>query len=145
MKEEKAKLEGMIQSYDELIMEMADEYGLNCVGEDADDEDEDDDAAPPAAVPPPVPAPPAAAPKVIIIEVEEDLVQIVPKQEAPEVHVVILADAEQELPQPRLFNVLVRDYEESPLRMMNDLADLDDPTEVDYDVNEWFPKDESND
>jgi hypothetical protein len=64
MKEEKAKLEGMIQSYDELIMEMADEYGLNCVGEDADDEDEDDDVAPP------VPAPPVAAPKVIIIEVE---------------------------------------------------------------------------
>jgi hypothetical protein len=33
----------------------------------------------------------------------------------------------------------MRDYEESPLRMMDDLDDLDDSTEVDYDVNEWFP------
>jgi hypothetical protein len=56
--EEKAKLEGMIQSHDELIMEMADEYGLNHMDEDTDDEDEDDDddggdaATPPAAAPP---------------------------------------------------------------------------------------------
>jgi hypothetical protein len=33
----------------------------------------------------------------------------------------------------------VRDYEESPLRMMDDLDDLDDPTEADYNMNEWFP------
>jgi hypothetical protein len=42
-KEEKTTLEGMIQSRDELIMEMAEEYGLNRMGENADDEDEDDD------------------------------------------------------------------------------------------------------
>jgi seryl-tRNA synthetase len=45
LKEEKDKLEGMIQSNDKLIMEMADEYGLNCMGENDDDEndiDEDD-------------------------------------------------------------------------------------------------------
>jgi hypothetical protein len=29
--------------------------------------------------------------------------------------------------------------------MMDDLDDLDDPTEADYDVNEWFPEDGSND
>jgi hypothetical protein len=33
----------MIQSRDELILEMAKEYGLNRMGENNDDEDEDDD------------------------------------------------------------------------------------------------------
>jgi hypothetical protein len=42
LREEKTTLEGMIQSHDELILEMAKEYGLNCMGEN-DDEDEDDD------------------------------------------------------------------------------------------------------
>jgi hypothetical protein len=46
----------MIQSQDELILEMAEEYGLNCMGENDDDKDEDDDdegnvVAPPALVP----------------------------------------------------------------------------------------------
>jgi hypothetical protein len=47
--------------------------------------------------------------------------------------------------------MIVRDYEESPSRMANapheldDLDDLDDPTEADYDVDEWFPKDGRND
>jgi hypothetical protein len=53
---EKITLEGMIQSQDELILEMAEEYGLNCMGENDDDKDEDDDdegnvVAPPALVP----------------------------------------------------------------------------------------------
>jgi hypothetical protein len=43
LKEEKATLEGMIQSYDKLIIEMAEEYGLNHMGENDDDKDEDDD------------------------------------------------------------------------------------------------------
>jgi hypothetical protein len=33
----------MILSCDELILEMAKEYGLNCMGENDDDEDKDDD------------------------------------------------------------------------------------------------------
>jgi hypothetical protein len=69
-------------------------------------------------------------------------------RKTPEAHEVILADAEPELPHPRLFNVIMRDYKESPSRMMDDLHeldDLDDPTEVDYDVDEWFPADDSND
>jgi hypothetical protein len=41
--EEKTTLEGMVQSRDELIMEMAEEYGLNSMGENDDDEEEDDD------------------------------------------------------------------------------------------------------
>ncbi len=54
-------------------------------------------------------------------------------------HEVILVDAEPEPPQAHLFNMIMRDYEESPLRMMHDLDDLDDLTEADYDVNEWLP------
>jgi hypothetical protein len=75
-------------------------------------------------------------------------VEMVPEQEAPEVHEVILADEEPELPQPHFFNMIMRDYEESPLRMgsgPHELDDLDDPTEADYDVDEWFPKDGNND
>jgi hypothetical protein len=68
LKGEKTTLEGMIQSHDELIMEMAEEYGLNCMGENDNDEDEDDDdddegnaVAPPALVP-------AAMPEEIVEE-----------------------------------------------------------------------------
>jgi hypothetical protein len=44
LKEEKATLEGMVESHDELIMEIAKETGLDCMGEDAEDEVEDEDA-----------------------------------------------------------------------------------------------------
>jgi hypothetical protein len=43
LREEKTTLEGMIQSCDELILEMAKEYRLNHMGENDDDEDEDDE------------------------------------------------------------------------------------------------------
>jgi hypothetical protein len=43
LREERTTLEGMIQSRDELILEMAKEYGLNHMGENDNDEDEDDD------------------------------------------------------------------------------------------------------
>jgi hypothetical protein len=46
-REEKTTLEGMIQSCDELIMEMAEEYGLNHMGENDDDDDEGNAVAPP--------------------------------------------------------------------------------------------------
>jgi hypothetical protein len=48
----------MIQSHDELLMEMAEEYGLNHMGENGDDEDDDDEKntiAPPAHAPAAVP------------------------------------------------------------------------------------------
>jgi hypothetical protein len=57
---EKATLEGMVKSCDELLMEIAREMGLDRMGEDEDDEEDADDGgatgAPPAAAPPP-PAP----------------------------------------------------------------------------------------
>jgi hypothetical protein len=54
LKEEKTTLEGMIQSCDELIMEMAKEYGLHRMGEN-DDNDEGNAVAPPAPTPAAVP------------------------------------------------------------------------------------------
>jgi hypothetical protein len=56
-----------------------------------------------------------------------------------------MPEEEAELPQPCLFTTLMRDHEESPSRMYDDLDDLDDPTEADYDVDEWFPEDGSCD
>jgi hypothetical protein len=47
--------------------------------------------------------------------------------------------------------MIMRYYEESPSWMENvpheldDLDNLDDPTEADYDVDEWFLEDGSND
>jgi hypothetical protein len=61
----------MIQSCDELILEMAEEYGLNHMGENDDDEDKDDDDEG-NAVAPPAPAP-AAMPEEI--GEEEDRVE----------------------------------------------------------------------
>jgi hypothetical protein len=64
--EERATLEGMIQSRDELILEMAGEYGLNHMGENDDDEDENDDDEG-NTIAPPAPAP-AAVPEEIVEE-----------------------------------------------------------------------------
>jgi hypothetical protein len=52
LREEKTTLEGMIQSCDELIMEMTEEYGLNHMGENDEEEDEDDDDKGNAVAPP---------------------------------------------------------------------------------------------
>jgi hypothetical protein len=65
LKEDKATLEGMIQSHDELIMEMTKEYGLNRMGENDDDEDEDNNDEG-NTTKPPGPTPPTAAPKEIV-------------------------------------------------------------------------------
>jgi hypothetical protein len=57
LREERTTPEGMIQSRDELILEMAEEYGLNRMGENDDEEDEnDDDEGNVVAIPTPVPA-----------------------------------------------------------------------------------------
>jgi hypothetical protein len=138
LKKEKATLEGMVKSHDELIMEIIREIGLDRMGEDAEDGDKDEDGNDGGDAT----APPAAAPEEII---EEGHVEMVPEQEAPVAHEVILADAEPEMPQPRIYHALVRDYEESPLRMMDDLDDLDDPNEGHSDMDEWFPEDGSID
>jgi hypothetical protein len=80
LREERATLEGMIKSCDELLMEMAEEYGLNRMGENDDDKDEGDDDRGDAAAPP-APAPPPTIPEEIVEE--EAPVEMVPEQEAP--------------------------------------------------------------
>jgi hypothetical protein len=86
--------------------------------------------------------PPAAAPKEID---DEGPVGMIPEQEAPVLHEVILVDVEPEMPQHRLYLALMRDYEENPLRMEDGFDDLDDdPNEGRSDVNEWFLEDGSN-
>jgi hypothetical protein len=101
LEEDKSILEGMVESYDELLMEIARVTGLDLMGKDEDDEEEEEDAdnggdaaAPPAVVPPP-PAPPAASPK----EIDgEGPVVVIPKHEAPVLHEVTVADAQLEMP-----------------------------------------------
>jgi hypothetical protein len=132
LKEENTKLEGMVESRDELIMEITKEIGLVRMGEDAEAKDEDDDDGGDAATPEGV-------------VVEEDPVEMVPEQETHVAHEVIFANAEPELPQPRLYRMLMRDYEESPSRMMDDLNDLDGPTEASSNMDDWFPEDGIND
>jgi hypothetical protein len=76
LKEEQTAMEGLTLSHDELIMEMAKEYGFNYMGEHDDDEDEDDDDEGNATAPP-GPAPPAVVPEEIIEE--EAPVEMVPE------------------------------------------------------------------
>jgi hypothetical protein len=72
--------------------------------------------------------------------------EMIPEQEAPVPHEVILADAEPEMPQLRLYHALVRDYEKHPLRMEDDFDDLDDDAnEGRSEMDEWFLEDGSND
>jgi hypothetical protein len=74
LREERTTLEGMIQSRDELILEMAEEYGLNRMGENDEDENDDDEGN---AVAPPAPAP-AVVPEEIVEE--EDPVENGPQE-----------------------------------------------------------------
>jgi hypothetical protein len=137
---EKATLEGMVESCDELNMEITKETALDYMREDVEDEEEDEDADDEGDVV----ALPVATPKEIIEE--ECPVEMVLEQEAPMAHGVILADAEPEMPQPCLHHTFMRDYKESLSRMMDDLDDLDDdPNEGHSDMDEWFPEDGSND
>jgi hypothetical protein len=58
---------------------------------------------------------------------------------------IITPETEPEQLQPHLLNVLLRFYEENLSRMMEDMDDLDDSTEYDDNMNEWFHRDGSND
>jgi hypothetical protein len=133
-------------------MEIAEVYGLNRMGEN-DDEDEDDDDEGNVVAPLAPTHAPATVPEEIIEE--EAPVEMVPEQEAPLTHEVILANVEPEPPQPCLFIMIIRDCRESPPRMesgpheldnLDDLYDLDDdPNEGRSNTDEWFVEDGSND
>jgi hypothetical protein len=126
LEEEKATLEGMVKSRDELLMEIAREMRLDRMGEEEEEEEDANDggdaAAPPTAAPPP-PAPPTAMPEEIN---EEGPMEAIPEQEVLMLHEVIMAKAEPEIPQLRLYYALMRDYEENSLRLEDDFDDLDD-------------------
>jgi DNA repair exonuclease SbcCD ATPase subunit len=139
LKKENATLDGMVQSHDKLIMEIAIVIGLDQMGEDdqedddednIDDEDDDDrgDAdAPPTTTPPPADATSCAVvtPE-LVVEEEEDPEMMVPEQEARKALEDILPEEESEPPQPNLFTIFMRDHEGSPSRMYDNLNDLDD-------------------
>jgi hypothetical protein len=72
LREENTTLEGMIQSRNELILEMAEEYGLNHMGENDDNEDDDDEGN---AVAPPAPAP---------ADVPEEIIEEAPMENGPQ-------------------------------------------------------------
>jgi DnaJ-domain-containing protein 1 len=94
LEEEKATLEEMVESHDELVMEIAREIGLDRMGEDEDEEEEDANNGGDAALPPPR-TPPVAVPKEID---EEGPIEAIPEQEAPMPQEVVLADAEPDMP-----------------------------------------------
>jgi hypothetical protein len=149
LEEEKATLEEMVESRDELLMEIARETGLDRMGEDEDEEEEEGDAdnggdaaTPPAAALPP-PVPPAAMSEEIN---EEGPMEAILEQEVLMLHKVIMAEAELEVPQLRLYHELMRDYEENPLRLEDDFDEMNNDTiEGCSDVDEWFPEDGCND
>jgi hypothetical protein len=58
------------------------------------------------------------------------------EQEPPEELEIILPDEEPKPLQPRLFAMLMRDHEESPSRVNDDLSNS---TLDDYDEEEWYP------
>jgi hypothetical protein len=126
LEEEKATLDEMVESRDELLMEIARETELDCmdegeVGEEEETDDKGDVAAPPAAAPPP-PAPPAVVPEEIH---EEGPMEAIPEQEDLMSHEVATTEVESEIPQHHLYHALMRDYEEDPLRLEDDFDDLD--------------------
>jgi hypothetical protein len=126
LEEEKATLEEMVESRDELLMEIARETGLDHMHEDEDGEEEKTDnegdvAAPPATAPPP-PAPPAVVPEEIH---EEGPMEAIPEQEDLKPHEVATTEVESETPQHHLYHALMRDYVEDPHKLEDDFDDLD--------------------
>jgi hypothetical protein len=68
---------------------------------------------------------------------EEGPMEAISEQEVPMPHEVIMAEAEPEIPQLRLYRALMRDYEENPLRLEDDFDDLDNyPNGGCFDVDE---------
>jgi hypothetical protein len=101
LEEEKATIDGMVESHDELLMEIAREMGLDHMGEDEGGEEEEEDADDGGdATTPPTTAPPPPTPLATALEGidEEGPMEVIPEQEAPMPHEVIPADAEPVVP-----------------------------------------------
>jgi hypothetical protein len=76
LKGEKATVEGLVESRNKLIMEIAMETKLDRMGEYVEDEEEDEDADDRDVTAPPIPAPPAAAPEEVVED--EEPIEMVP-------------------------------------------------------------------
>jgi hypothetical protein len=116
----------MVESRDELLMEIARETGLDRMdegegGEEEETDDEGDVAAPPVAALPPL-APPAVIPEEIH---EEGPMEAIPEQEDLKSHEVAMTELESETSQHHLYHALMRDYEEDSHRLEDDFDDLD--------------------
>jgi hypothetical protein len=81
LEEGMATLEGMVESRDDLLMEIARETGQGRMGDDEDDEEEEEDADDGGDAT----APPAAAPDEID---EEGPMEVIPEEEASMPHEV---------------------------------------------------------
>jgi hypothetical protein len=63
--------------------------------------------------------------------------EVIPEQEAPMLHEVVLTDDEPKVPQLYLYHALLRDYVENPLRLEDDFDDLNDnPSEAHSSMDE---------
>jgi hypothetical protein len=92
LEEEKATLVEMVESRNELLMEITRETGLDRMGENEDEEEEEEDVDDRGDAPL---TPPTVMPKEVD---EEGPVEVIPEQEALMPHEVILADVEPEVP-----------------------------------------------
>jgi hypothetical protein len=131
-------LEGMVESRDELLLEITRETGLDHMGEGEEEEEEDTDDGGDAAAPPVV-APPPRRPLLSCLKrsTKRGPMEAIPEQEVLTPHDVVLAEAEPDIPQLHLYRALMRDYEENPLRLEDDIDDLNDyPSGGRYDVDE---------
>jgi hypothetical protein len=63
---------------------------------------------------------------------EKGPMEVIPEQEAPMPHEVVVAVAEPKVPQLVLYHALLRDYEDNPLRLEDDFDDLDDVPSEDH-------------
>jgi hypothetical protein len=71
LEEEKTALEEMVESRDELLMEIARETGLDRMGDDEEEEENADNGGD-AIAPPTIAPPPSAAPAVVPEEIDEE-------------------------------------------------------------------------
>jgi hypothetical protein len=58
--------------------------------------------------------------------IEEGPMEVILEQEVLMLHKVVMAEAEPEVPQLRLYRALMRDYQGNPLKLEDDFDDLDD-------------------
>jgi DnaJ-domain-containing protein 1 len=137
LEEEKATHEGMLESHNELLMEITREMGLDRMGEDEDEEEKEEDADDGGdSIAPLLPHHHLWWP--LLPCLRRSMKKALWRWSlSKKLHEVVLVDAEPEMPQLCLYHALLRDYEENLLRLEDDFDDLDDdPSEDQSDMDE---------